>query len=568
MSAFFLPGYSWILISGLSRRMGHAERATLSFVISLALLSLLTAGLSLVTRQYLLFSLIIAIVGALAVLGFHGLKNRPGPIRFSSITSLPKPLLLCLLIYAVFLVMGFWSAPYYPTAEAPDLITHTHLTQAILAGDGRNLLLHGNTPIALHFDAALVAYILQVDSLDALRLVTAPILLAIVSLFYFSARRMFDSNSTSGLVVAVGSLVLPVDLIHFLRVGTYPNLLEDCIILCLLWLLVSYVIQPSKALGISMILLTIAGVFIHSSFFLFFAAVLISTPFIYLTASRTTSRNYLRGLTYPIAGLMLFAALLWPFFRGNLNRIIISYVDLGQPLILSVLRVSYFNFGYDLGYFLGWVNVAALIISILLGAFMRKKSIWSVLLLVWLGIQFVSPTFSEQSYRFVLFGMLPASFVIGQGLGDLGRWTASLPRKLSKFKLWFVPGLLLVLILSGSLPGLIPKIINPNQRARHEAVFDSMQWLKQSKCSVVASSGLWPDYLYLNALTPLSYKGDFVKPPDVVLQKSAEIGFTCIAVSTESPYFDSFEASNSYAELYHNNMVWIFAISHPVNSAA
>lgn len=543
--------------------MQGAEQLTLAFVISFVLLSLLSAALSLVTQRYLLFSLMISIGGSLVGLTVHISMHRPSPIHLSDLGLLPKPFLLCLLAYAILLAASFWSAPYYPTAEAPDLPTHTHLVQAILAGDGRNVLLHGNTPVALHFAAALVANTLGVGSLEALRLVTAPALLAIVSLFFFSAKRILTSNRAAGIIVVVGSFVLPVDLIHFLRVGTYPNLLEDLVILCLLWLLVSFVEQPSKALGFSLGLLSIAGVFIHSSFFLFLAAALISVPFIYLVASRTNFRNYLQGLFYAGGALMLFAAILWPFFRGNILRIVGSYVEPGQVLVSSVLRVSYFNFSYDLGYFLGWVNVAVLFASILAVLFISKKSIWSVLLLVWLGIQFVSPAFSEQSFRFVLFAMIPASFIIGKGLGDLGTWTASLPASLSRFKAWLIPLLLLVLILSGSLPGLMPKIINPYQRSREEAVFDSMQWLSQyGNCPVVASSGLWPDYLYLQALTPLNYTTDFVQPADIVLGKSAAIGFTCVAVAANSPYFNTYQANPSYRELYHNNMVWVYAISH------
>jgi len=543
--------------------MTAVEQATFAFVISLALLSLLTAGLSLVIQTYLIFSLIISIAGALTVLGTYALRNRPKPIQFSGLKSLPKPLMLCLLIYATFLVTSFWSAPYYPTAEAPDLITHSAVIQVILTGQGRSVLFHENLPTGLHFAAALVAYVLQVGSLEALRIVTAPILLAIVSLFYFAARRMFGSDSTSNIIVIVGSLVLPVDLIHFLRIGTYPNLLEDCLLLCLLWLLASYVNRPSKALGFSMILLSIAGVFVHSSFFLFLAAALISCPILYFTSSKTIFRSYLSGLLYPTGGLLLFATLLWPFLRANLARIIGYYVELGQPLIRSVLRISYFNFAYDLGYFFGWLNVAALFVGILCVAFVKKRSVWFVFLLVWLSIQFISPTFSEQSYRFVLFAMLPASFIIGNALGEVRTWNASLSAKLSKFKVWLLPLLLLVLILSGSLPGLIPKMINPYQRTRQEAVFDSMEWLKeQGNCSSVASSGLWPDYLYLMALTPIKYTGDFVKPPDIVLQKSIELGFTCVAVANNSPYFESFLTNPSYLELYHNNLIWIFAISH------
>ena len=88
ISAFFLPGYAWVLISGLSSRINRVEQTTLAFVISLVLLSLLTAGLSLVTQQYLHFSLIISIVGSLAVLSLYTLKNRPGPIHYPAIKSL------------------------------------------------------------------------------------------------------------------------------------------------------------------------------------------------------------------------------------------------------------------------------------------------------------------------------------------------------------------------------------------------------------------------------------------------------------------------------------------------
>lgn len=560
---FFLPGYSWLLISGLIRSMHWLEQATLAFVISVALLSLLTAGLSLFTVHYLLLSLIISLVGSIAILGLYVWKNRVRSIRRLSLKPLPKPLALCLLIYVFLLVAGFWATPYYPPTEAPDLLTHAQVTQAILVGGGRNALLHEGFPIGLHFVSALAAYVLQVGSLDAIRIVTSPVLLAIVSLFYFSARRMFGSDRTAGVVVVVGSLVLPVDLNHFVRLGTYPNLLGDCLVLCLLWFLISYVNQPSRALGLSMIPLTIAGVFFHSSFFLFLAAAFISAPFIFCIASKTTFRNYARGLLYLVAGFSLFAAILWPLFSENIGRIIGSYVEVGEPLIPSVLRISYFNFIYDLGYFFGWVNVAVLFAGILFSVFLGRKNLGSLLILIWLGIQFVGPTFSEQSYRFVLFGMLPASFIIGKELAEVRSWANPFSGLSKRFTALALPLLLLILILSGSLPGLIPRMINPNLRVRQEAIFDSMQWLGggQSNCRVVASSGLWPDYLYVSVLTNIKYSGDFVKPPAVMLQKSIQLGFSCVAVADDSAYFSSFQTSRNFVVLYRNQLVWIFLIT-------
>jgi hypothetical protein len=437
--------------------MNLAEQVTLAFVISLALLSLLTAGLSLVTQEYLLFSLIFSVGGSLTALGLYILTRGFRRIRPSNLKSLPRLLLLCLVAYCILLAASFWSAPYYPSAETPDLINHTHLIQAVLAGDGRNVLLHGNTPVGLHFVSALMAYVLQLAPLESLRIVGALVLLAIVSMFYSSARRMFDSDAAGSIIMLIGSFVLPADLIHFIRAGTYPNLLEDCLILGLLWLLVSYVDQPSKTVGASMSLLTVAGVFAHSSSFLFLAAAVISVPFVYLVAPRASFRNYVRALLYCLTALVLFAAVLWPFFRGNLGRITGAYVELGQPLALSVLHVSYFVFVYDLGYLLGWVNVALLFASVLVALFMSKKSVWSVLLLVWLGVQFVSPVFSEQGFRFVLLGMVPGSFIIGKGLADFGAWGKLGSTRWNNVKPRLLPILLIVLILSGSLPGLIPK---------------------------------------------------------------------------------------------------------------
>lgn len=86
-----------------------------------------------------------------------------------------------------------------------------------------------------------------------------------------------------------------------------------------------------------------------------------------------------------------------------------------------------------------------------------------------------------------------------------------------------------------------------------------MQWLKQQgNCSTVASSGLWPDYLYLPALTPLKYTGEIFKPSDIAQGKYAAVN--CVAVATDSPYFEAFQTSPSYRYLYRNNLVWIFSI--------
>lgn len=106
-------------------------------------------------------------------------------------------------------------------------------------------------------------------------------------------------------------------------------------------------------------------------------------------------------------------------------------------------------------------------------------------------------------------------------------------------------------------------MINPSLRLRQEAIYGSMQWLGggQSNCTVVASSGLWPDYLHISALTNIKYSGDFVNPPDVMLQKSMQLGFSCVVVTDDSAYFPSLQTNRIFVELYQNQLVWIFLIT-------
>jgi hypothetical protein len=154
--------------------------------------------------------------------------------------------------------------------------------------------------------------------------------------------------------------------------------------------------------------------------------------------------------------------------------------------------------------------------------------------------------------------MLPASFIIGEGLGRLSSWINSFPN-FGKLKECLIPLILLILILSGNLPGLMPKLISPYQRTRQEDVFASMEFLQKGNCSIVASSGLWPDYLYLSAFTSLKYTGEIANFSEMASEKVT--GVNCVAVAADSPYLDSFLANSTYPELYHNGFVWIFRVS-------
>jgi hypothetical protein len=230
----------------------------------------------------------------------------------------------------------------------------------------------------------------------------------------------------------------------------------------------------------------------------------------------------------------------------------------------AALRVAYYNFVYNIGYFIGWANAALIIIGIVLIFVKKQSKPGMILLAVWTASLVAAPLFSGQSYRFVLFWMLPATFLVGSALLSLSNMLrgseVNFSPPMKKFGRAIIPLMLVVLVLSGSLPTLIPRVYNPYGRSLQDAVFDSMMWLKGSPCSGVASSGLWPDYQYLPALTGIPYAGDFVKPPQVVLQESTQMKFNCVVVAIKNPYFGAFQLASEFEREYQNEMLAVFLI--------
>ena len=166
---FLLPGYAWIRFSGLKRRFGIMETLAISFILSVSFTSLFTAGLSLVTSHYLSYS-VAGSLGFSLILLVASLRNRK--IDRSSLPKLNRtmfPVVATACVYVIVLASVFWSSPYYPTADAFDPIAHAQVVQAISSGLARTTLLHSDYAIGMHFVAAVLARLLGVDSLVAIR---------------------------------------------------------------------------------------------------------------------------------------------------------------------------------------------------------------------------------------------------------------------------------------------------------------------------------------------------------------------------------------------------------------
>jgi hypothetical protein len=554
-----LPGYAWILVSGLHRLLSKLERVVLSFVLSLCFSSLLTAALTFATPDYLSVSVEISIVAAALVIGVYLAKQYT---HFSKPHSIPlstgsRALDFTILVYAILIVGLFWSAPYYPTAQAPDLLTHTRVTNAIINGDGPSTLLTAGFPIGLHFIAAAISKLIDVGALQTLRIVVSAALMATVPLVYLSARELLGDARAACMAVLVAAFALPVDALHLVRIGTFPNLMSDAIILTVVWLAFRYVRHPNHSLGATLTLLGLGGTFMHSSFLILLAVLWASIPIAFVLF-RDHARDYAQAAAYSTIGLALFAVLAFFSFQANLLRIANAYFVLGGTF---VWRIAITEFARSVLTFLGPVNAIALVCS---AVFMIKfsRDLGSAFSLLWIGIMVPSAIISGQEYRFILFAMLPGAFLVGNLLANAPALLRGVSgRSFAKFTKFVIVLILVLLAVSGTFPNIAAASFNPSSRNYQSAIYDSMIWLERSSCaSGVASVGLWPDYEYLPALTGIPYAGDFIRPPSIVLQKSLSLDFHCLVVARNNQYFTEFESNPELVERYHNQLVVILAI--------
>jgi hypothetical protein len=556
-----LPGYAWILASGLHKELSTLEKVLLSFVLSICFSSLVAAALAFLTPSYLLLSTVLSLGGtAVLIVAYVGRRRPTKPAkqqRFSLSTG-SRALDFCILAYAVLILGLFWSAPYYPTAQAPDLLTHAQLISSIVSGEGRNVLLESGYPFGLHFAAAIISSLVNIGALQALRVVASAALFATVPLFFLSAREVLGNAKAAGAALLVATFAMPADALHLFRIGTFPNLMSDMIILTVVWLVFRYVKTPSRGLGLTLTFLGVGGAFMHSSFLIILGVFWVAALFAFIL-HKDEARMYVKATSFSTLGLAVFALLAFFSFHANLQRLAASYVVVGGA---TVFRIALDEFARSLLTFMGPVNVAAIICAGFL-ALKLRKNLGSVFSFTWLLLMVPGALVSGEAYRFILFAMLPGSYLMGQMLTDasnlLGSFRSTMP-KLTKTTEVLI---LLLLIVSGVFPSIAAESFNPSGRSHQSAVYDSMIWVEHnSSCSTgVASAGLWPDYEYLPALTGVRYAGDFIRPADYVLQKSASLGFHCLVVARNSEYFQQFANDPSFRESYQNELAIVFAVA-------
>lgn len=555
---FTVPGYAWILVSGIAKRLSLVGKVACSFLLSFCFLSLLTAGLSILTTNYLPYAAMISLIPLVVIAAFIP-RQRFGPFEAKVGREL-LPIVLVLAVYSVIILLHFWSAPFYPDAITGDPSNHAQVVADILRAEGRNVLLQSTYPTGLHFAVALFANLTSLTAIQALRVLVSFVTLAALTLAYESSQVVFGSRRLASYVLLSAAFVIPVDPNLFISLGLYTNLAADAIVLFILWLIFSYVTKPTRQIGATLAFLTLSGLFIHTSVLLFVGVIWAFVPFVFFLF-RQKFRAYLEVALYSISLVVLFAVLVLPIFGGNFARVL-GYARLNRPITVRVFSAVYLTLWIGFQIFAGSVATAAIGVAIILYALRYRSQLGRLLMIVWTTLLMAGAFLTSEAWRFVLFALLPGYFLVGNLVSSSSKLVGK-ATILGKRSSQLIPVVvLLFLAASGTFPSLVARAYNPVTRTREVAVFDSMQWLSQNGCAAgVLSVGLGPDYMYLNALTGLHYVGDYDESATAALNQSARLGFQCVAVSAQDTFLPTFESIAAFEWRYRNSFVVIFLIT-------
>jgi hypothetical protein len=567
---FLLPGFAWLLVSGLFRRLNILSALAFSFILSICLLSVTSASLSFLTSAYLRYTIGAALILPIIATVFHFSRNHFHDILTMEISVSPL-LLLCLAVYVLFLAVYFWSTPYYPATSTSDPFAHAQFTQSIASGEGRSVLLYSNYPVGFHFASAIMMSIMGMNATESVSALSSLVLVSGPVLIYVCAQALFHKEDLAALTAVVGTLILPVDAMHFILLGTYPNVLEDAIILATLFLLFSYLKEPSMSIGVSLAFVGAAGLFTHSSYLLFLAVLWVLSPIMYLIMrEKSTLRLYFQASVFSTVGILFAGLVALSFLKGNLERVLEAYSIvhfIGGATTAQLLRnlaVMYQILVWNLVFLIKPLNLIAIVLGFIFVMVKAGQSIGRIFTACWFATLVLASLASGQTDRFVLFSMIPAIFIVGNLVGNIPS-----PKKVNLKMIdrkIIIASVLVVLVAFGGFVPLIPIAFDPGRRSHQENIVASMEWLEQNHCpSGIASIGMRTDYRYLPILTDVQYSGyipsSSVTNSDQVLQESETMGFACVVVQTYNPIIHSLEANQAFQERYRNTEVAIFFIT-------
>jgi hypothetical protein len=533
------------------------------------MLSLASAFLALLTPTYLLDTIVAAVIlplASLAICLLRGCRWKPNlsEVRYSSVVF------LCLAVYLGFFVALYWSTPYYPMLSASDFLRHAEITQDIFNLNGRSILLHTNYVVGLHFAAAILMELLGVAVIQSLRTLISFVLMANLVLIFVVAQALLGNKSLAAVSTIVGALVLPVDLMHNVLIGTYPNILADGLVFAMLFFIFSYAKQPSVGAGLTLAMVAIAGAFIHSSFLLFLGVLWIAFLGLHLFFRKKLDPvRYVHACLFGTSGVIIAALVALPLYQSVATRILGSYflsASATWPQLIALLPLMYQITAYNFVFLVKPINLLMILVGIVFIVLKQRDSIGRLFASAWIIMLVTLAFVSGQTDRFVLFCMLPAVFIVGNLVGSLPNAMSSWKRAGSRILNTgtIVPLALLLLVGAGGFLPLASVVYSPSNRVHEQNIIASMTWLQQNVCpKAVASLGLGLDYRYLPILTNIQYSGALMPttPPNQVLRESGVMGFGCVVIQTDNPNFQSFELNQAFQERYRNPEVAIFFIT-------
>ena len=593
---FLLPGFSLLMglrVEGYFRRF---EFAFLCLLLSLALLPFFMIVLDLVGIGVSLFLAVLAVVGFGFAMYILRLTAR-SKIKFEKINVPLKSDLLALLIsIGVCTVFGFSfiSFPVFHPNLSIDPVIHSYMVLQILEyGHILNLgsypsllgampgLPLATRPLGFHALAFLVYAFSETEAIFAVRYFGA-FLVCLIPLFcYFVALRLFRKWLIGVFACFVSAFIVPYGLVHFLGMGTYPNVLADLLFLAMLYFIGLFVdtgrwrlLIPISVIGCSLLLA-------HSMSpgYLFILWLFIPLgPF--LSRRIAVLRRWVVSCAFAAIGIFLAIPFVSRFYNVALAWFSGLLVPTGTGGMFLVLPseepfTSIFGVSQFLGLYYLWLGPVGFILLVMAVIYIlwKARGYWRGFIVFWFAFLFflsLYPAFSRHFYRISALALIPSMLIISLFLGmfliQFLEKTIRFKDYLKKYNLFYRRAILvlflLIMIASGSFCPYMAHIIGSTTlNEKQWASYKAMAWLRTNSApnaSVISVES--PLFEYTPAVAGRSFKGDFSFDSSGAYDMAKRTSSSFVVVNRLSEFAQGFELDSRFFKVYENQYVCIYIV--------
>jgi len=568
---FLCPGLLWTIVFSSWRTMRSIEVLAMSFGFSCIATPLVLAGgawIGFVVPPWML-TLLSAVCGIVAgtFLVIQLLRGKGVSIEILKVGREDAAALIVFALHLGLVCFYFIKYPILDKIFLHDPVWHTSTALQIVESGGRTLLQTFEYPLALHFTLSLVLRYLEGEPVMIVRSTLAAIESLTCIMVYIAGSRVLQNRLYGFFCSLTYAVIMPVGLIHLVRIGTYSNILANLYTLYAIYVLATAIKNPDLRSQLTLAVVGVALAFTHFSSFIFISFVWVFLPIVYV---------FFRGIwrAYVISSLSLSLGLLslLLFIPNLIYRI--SFVLSGLYTVLlpsdAFFALLYFHVPFlGLMYaFVGLPNFAVLLGSCILLFKKFRESPWYAFIVSLFIYTSVLSLQSENVWRFALYAIFVGIFLVGYFLSksmlSIYHWASNLSPHAIINKI-NSRGILAILILGLITTGPTFRFVNDTVRdsmgSRQLAIYASMKWAEENTSgnSSFLSVGIL-EYIYLPVVANRTFRGDYEIPPEEVYSLSKQEGIDYVAVSTRDERLEAFRSNELFELMFGNEYVLIFHI--------